>query len=202
MSVDLFFRPLDRSTWVDDGRKKYKPDRWKRPYGAIVRELEYELSRLGVARAVVEIDYAEADLRRDGMPRANTTPHSPKVRLSFTTDDLGPQCFMCDTFAEWKVNLHGIMLTLQRLRLIEEYGATRGKQQYRGWAALPAKAWDGWQSAAEARAFLARMAGHEDLNGMSDDELYREAARRHHPDKGGDPQMMTKINAARRLLHV
>jgi hypothetical protein len=198
MSVDLHFRPLDHSTWVPDGRRNYKRCPFKASWAKNLSQLRYELEKLGAKSAVVEIDYAGGDLRLDGLPYANTKPNSPRVRLSFEAPDIGPQCFMCDTYPMWQENLRGIVMTLDRLRAIERYGATRGKQQYRGWAGLPAKATDGFQNREEARAFLMRASG---LNGSAtDDQLYREAARRAHPDKGGDAQMMAKVNAARKTL--
>lgn len=205
MSVELHFRPLDDSTWIEDGEAHWKRCPFKVSYSKNLAQLRYELSKLGVDQAVIEIDYQDQDLRLDGLPRAGARPQSPRVRLSFEAPEIGPQCFMCDTYKHWHENLRGIVMTLDRLRAIERYGSTRGKQQYKGWGALPATATHGFTTRAAAADFLARHA--DDANSVeicedsaAAEKAYREAARRNHPDKGGEEHLMVKLNFAREKL--
>lgn len=197
--MDLFFRPLDNATWISEKGKRYKSCPFRAGFERTLSQLRYELEHLKAQRAAIEIDYDGAELRIDGLPYANARPKSPRVRLSFEAPGIGPQAYMSETYGTWQENLRGIVMTLDRLRAVERYGATRGKQQYRGWAGLPAKAWDGFKDRAEAVAFLKRAA---ELNGEWNgdvDGLYRAAAARHHPDKGGTDDMMAKINQARKV---
>lgn len=204
MSVDLHFRPLDHSSWVADGRGRYQRCPFKASWSKNLSQLRYELEKLRAPRAVIEIDFEGEDLRLDGLPRATARPKSPRVRLSFDAPEIGAQCYMCDTYGHWQENLRGIVLTLERLRAIERYGSTRGKQQYKGWGALPAHATNGFANRTEAAAFLARHSGldaHQiEIIPAVAKHAYRIAAARHHPDKGGDEQLMARTNQARERL--
>ncbi len=198
--AEITFRPLDESTWIDDGRAHYLPCLFRASWASTMRELRYELSAIDVRLAVLEIDYDGKDLRRDGLPKAYAKPNGPRVRLSFQTEELGPISFMSDAYAEWKDNVRGIVKTLAAMRAIERYGATRGKQQYKGWASLPETATSGFKGPADALAFLERAAGNVTPGQHKIEELYRMAALRNHPDKGGTQDMMAKIQDARRVL--
>jgi hypothetical protein len=118
----------------------------------------------------------------------------------------GPMAFTCATFRTMEENLRAIGLTLQRLRLIDEYGATRSGEQYRGFAALPPAT--EFATVDEAAMFLLTTAAPEASISSSmieavvdDPELtYRRAARRAHPDTGGSNDLMAKVTRARTFI--
>lgn len=207
--VEIEFRPMDHSTWVDDGAPDRKRSTFKVAFYENVRLLKREIANLGADFAVLEIDYDGCDLRLDGMPRAGTKAKSPRVRVSFEAPSIGPLCYMCDTYRDWHSNLRAISLTLERLRAIERYGATRNQQQYRGWAALPEKSGGAIRSKDEAAKFLLDVSAfpadelslHELARGIGLNKAYRMAAHNAHPDKpGGSNGLMARVNEAKEMI--
>lgn len=109
----------------------------------------------------------------------------------------------------WQANVRAVALTLQALRAVDRYGATMNDQQYTGWAQLgparPMGAADRKMTRVEASEFL-RI--HSEWRGDWDpvadrvhiDMAYKAAARRLHPDAGGDAEQFRLLNQARDLL--
>jgi hypothetical protein len=157
---------------------------------------------------VIEAGFADWDLRADRTgPLARVRESYPGVVVSFTSKLWGPMRFATDAHEPkwagdppgWQANVRAVALTLGALRAIDRWGVARRGQQYTGWKALPAS--DG-QTFPSADAALRWMRGQapEGLTGTSARELYRELARRMHPDAGGDPAAWDKLQAARLLL--
>ena len=99
--------------------------------------LKHELERLQASNVVIEMDLTEVDIRRDGLPRNNARPTTPRVCLSMDSP-YGPLRYPCDTFLSWQDNVRGIALALEALRKVDRYGVTKRGEQYTGWKALPA----------------------------------------------------------------
>jgi hypothetical protein len=164
---------------------------------------------------VVQIDLRESDIRLDGMPRANATPTDPAVIISFKSKH-GPLRYFCDQFTDWHDNVRAIALGLEALRKVERYGITHRGEQYAGWKALPPSSgtiegavfqFSNWKEAAN---YILKTAG-LDANGSnladiarSDkkyrDDLFRRAAQKAHPDKGGNRETWDNLVEARRVL--
>lgn len=170
--------------------------------------LLHELDQLLVQVAVVELDLAPGNLRQDGEIRANARPRSGRVRLSFASIH-GPLQYACDRYdgtyggayalQSWQCNARAIALTLQALRSVDRYGAVRAGEQYRGFQALGATAAKPFTNADEALRWLIGQA--EEVDGGTDPKVaYRSAARRLHPDVGGDPADWSLLDEARQLL--
>jgi hypothetical protein len=170
--------------------------------------LALELRQLKAENVVLQLDLPEHLIRRDGLPRANARPpDTPGVILSFQSRH-GPLQFACDTYGWWETNLRVIALTLQALRAVDRWRATKTGEQYRGWAQLPPPAGPVEQMTVEQAArFIAEGAANpdawedilEDLFGIRQ-AYYHDAARRLHPDAGGDHEAFTKLQHAKRIL--
>lgn len=196
------FEPLDERTWPSPAKagRRYRSCRFKTSYSLTLAQLDDELRRVGGRMAVIELDLAGGDIRRDGLPYASARPSTPRVRLSFEHQSAGTLQFACDTYERWWENIRAIVLTLAALRAVNRYGAVHGNEQYKGWARLPERAGVWFPTTDSAWKFLERhamrSAGSCDEHGLQ--VVYREAAARCHPDKRhGSDDLMSKVNAAR-----
>jgi DnaJ-domain-containing protein 1 len=120
------------------------------------------------------------------------TPEKPWAQV------LRPFVIACDTYRKVRWNLRAIGATVEALRAIQRHGASSMLEQaFTGFAALPpanrAKPWHEVLGVAETAAAEAVR------------DAYRELARIHHPDAGGNAERMAEINGAfdewRRLEH-
>jgi hypothetical protein len=226
VAVELYWRPL-QSKWPKPetqkrvaGNAAFWPKDWAKSTANLVRELE----KLGVREALIEVDAKPSDFRRLGslgglLQDAKTL--SPRVLVSFHLPEVGEVQYPCDTYPKAEWNLHGIALTLERLRQVDTYGATIAgqRQQYRGFKRLGsggAEAASGPSitpmDAAElvlrlvfpdnpTRAQLMVREVMEDAETM---RLYvRKALRAVHPDvmgQGGDPDLARQVTMAKAVL--
>lgn len=207
MSVDFIYRPLDHSTWVNDGRRNYKSCRFRSSYKNTMDLLRKELRALNVRRAVVETDITEGEIRLDGLPYANAKPRSPRVRLSFDLSGIGPVQYPCDTYDSWQDNVRAIAKTLEAQRAMDRYGATRHRQQYTGWKALPGgTTHEVAMTPTSAADLIVTMAGGIASEIVRDQGVYRTkyrmAVKACHPDTNGEgfTDSFKKLQEAKRVL--
>lgn len=101
----------------------------------------------------------------------------------------------------WQENLRAIALGLEALRKVDRYGIAKSGQQYRGWAALEmGSAGDpGPRTLEEAMTFVSE---HSDTQAAHAGWLvaYRAAAKRLHPDAGGDTRLFQHLQQAKAIL--
>jgi hypothetical protein len=102
-----------------------------------IDHLVRELDLLQVREALIELDAPPASFKKWGGLFADAPTTSPRVMVTFDLPDVGTVVYACDTYRAWEWNLRGIGLTLERLRLVDGYGATTGHQQYHGFKRLP-----------------------------------------------------------------
>lgn len=169
----------------------------------------YEAGRLGADDVVVQLALGEADLRKDGLPRAHAKPEHPGVILVLPDSDKGRLSFACDRYADrartpgWQDNLRAIGKTMEALRAVDRWGATQGRQ-YAGFAELP----DSSTSVQDAAAFVAWAVGTPESwdTYLADPAVLRkdvrEAAKRLHPDRGGDAESFARLQRCREVLGV
>lgn len=188
--IDLRFVPITAP--LPEPEAGYQRNRFLCAWSTLLDDLEMEMEHLGATGIVIEADLRRDQIRNDGWPRGGCAPATPGVRLSFGSSH-GEMSFACSTFATMEGNLRAIGMTLQRLRLIDEYGATRGGEQYKGFARLPGGE---FATVEAARTWLMLQAG---CSG-TDTEIYRAAARKSHPDAGGSNDLMAKVNRARDFI--
>lgn len=195
-SVQFTFRPVEK--WPREEARSPKRANFSslssttghkttKRYDDIIDLLDREIWHAGAKKAVIQAHLTERDLRVDGQLRSNSSPKKPGVIVSFEGKH-GPISMPCDAFDHWKDNLYAIAKALEALRMVDRYGVTSHGEQYRGWKALPAV---GDDIDAAAR-FVALHGGTEDRwRDVKGDRAtfqiyYRHAARKTHPDTGGD----------------
>lgn len=158
-----------------------------RPFGQIRDELMQELGRLGARQVVLS---SNVPVRGDGLPYANARePDDGGVAVYFTRRGT-PYVIACDTYNKvWK-NLRAIAATVEALRAIERHGASQMLEQaFQGFAALPpARVGEpSWWETLQVHP----SANLEQIKAARDN-----LAHQHHPDRGGDTEMMARINRA------
>jgi DnaJ domain len=157
-----------------------------------IRRVESELGRLNVKPDDVVIS---TNIR----PTLSGTPASrgqgsnvvdPGVAV-YWRKGRQQRCMAVDRYTTVADNLAAIAATLRAMRAIERHGGAEILDRaFTGFVALPAP--EQWFQVLGVRA------------GASADEIdsaYRRLAMEHHPDRGGDPAQMARINAARDEAH-
>lgn len=222
--MNLIVRPLERwpREFTPASRRKSRPfmrsnstDAWRReaiPWADTVELLERELRFLRVTTAVLQLAIAERDVRHDGWVRADARPSHPGAIVAFEAPGKGPLSYACDAFDHWHDNVRGIAKGLEALRLVQRYGIAASGEQYVGWRAIgsgtPMPAATMTLEAAarfliEHGEFGGEEASVEDLLDAGPDVIgayYRAAAKKLHPDAGGDPVAFRRLGDARDLL--
>lgn len=221
MTVDISFRPLV-TKWPkpETPPRQRRASEWDKYRGVNgwLDHLARELNYLHVRDALLEVDAAPADFKRLGSGLfADARPRSPKVLLTFDKPDVGTLRYACDRYHTWPENMHAIGLTLERLRLIDSYGATTG-EQYRGFKALPGAGetseeremspeeavallverdptWAGSSTADRANLSTALLG-----NRAFAVQVARNAVKATHPDAGGDAVRFGQVQRARAVL--
>lgn len=131
-------------------------------------------------------------LRNDGLPRSGQrAPDDPGVSVYWGTGRQS-RCIAVDQYDRIADNLAAIAATLEAMRAIERHGgAAILDRAFTGFTALPSPE-QPWQVLGLATSKPTR----EQI-----DEAYRKLAMQHHPDRGGDPQQMARLNSARDDLY-
>jgi hypothetical protein len=152
---------------------------------------DHLLNELRLSHARDVVISSNVPLRRDGLPLANMRePSDPGVAVYWTGHGKGgasePRVIACDVWRTVRENLRALGLAVEAIRSLERTGASEILDRaYAGFARLPASA-DHWGvlgiPKGSSRAAI--------------DARFRELARSHHPDRGGDPAVMASINAA------
>jgi hypothetical protein len=169
----------------------YENAQFKVDYDRAVRELAYELERLGADSAYLSTDRL---LKVDGQPRAGMQADTPAVAVYFVRN--GKQlCIPCDKFNSVRDNIRAVGLTLSAIRQMERYGTSQTVEAtLSGFAALPAEAspnagprpwYEVLQVSAEADSNIVKAA-------------WRNLAAKYHPDNQdtGDARKFAEIQDA------
>lgn len=224
----LSFRPIDRWPvgWQDTDRDRTrKPCQFEATYLQTLNDLDRELRQLGATDAFLQVDAAPNQLRLDGQLKADARVAHPGVILTVDTRRHGVLTYQTDKFRAseqnrsgrwstvpgWQNNLRAIALGLESLRRVDRYGIAEAGQQYTGWKALGSGIALGpsTMTVEQAEALLIEHgewgdvdAEPDSLIGLRDviDLYYRSAAKRTHPDAGGDPDLFRRLTEARDLL--
>lgn len=173
------FRPLERPVQCS-----YAGSPFSASWSSTVDLLAKELRAHGARSAVLEIDFREADLRLDGLPRADRHARTAGIVLSFeATKVVGrPKLrYEVGAYGDWRANVRAVALGLEALRAVDRHGVTRRGEQYAGWRQLES----GGPSVDRGRAIIREHGG------------ARAALKATHPDQGGDPAKFADVQAAR-----
>lgn len=145
--------------------------------------LKNELRLLGASAVIVS---SSIPLRRDGLPLSKPpVDGDPGVAVYFVRRGT-PQCIAIDRYTDVADNIRAITLTIEAMRAIERHGGAEILDRtFEGFAALPAPSPEpDWRTVLGAK------------NLTEAEARYRELAKTHHPDAGGDADEMARINAA------
>lgn len=144
--MNYVFRPL--GPWIEPTTSdRWGSHRFKAKWSDTLDLLDRELTNLGASEAVFQVDVRDAQLRRDGMLRADVKVGAfPGVRVSFESKH-GPLTYATDAYEQqygwalpsWQANVRAIALALEALRAVDRYGVSRRGEQYRGWTAIAAR---------------------------------------------------------------
>lgn len=130
-------------------------------------------------------------LRNDGLPRSGQrAPDDPGVAVYWGRGKAS-RCIAVDQYDRVADNLAAIAATLEAMRAIERHGG----------AAILDRAFTNFIAIAAPEQPWQVLGVGANATREQIDEAYRKLAAQHHPDKGGDPQQMARINAARDDLY-
>ncbi len=170
----------------DPATNVMRRDKSAHSVGECVAEIRAELGRMGAREVVISSNIA---LRIDGLPRSGQPqPGDPGVAVYFRYEagqrsadrhEQAPVCLACDRWHRVEDNLWAVFLTLEAMRGIDRWGAARLEATFTGYAALPAPA----PSAPWSQVLGVDRFAPTDVVRAA----FRELAKQHHPDAGGDP---------------
>jgi hypothetical protein len=148
----------------------------------------YELSRLGAMQGRTVIS-SNLEINRDGLPRSGQKePIDPGVAVYWRRGEEKVMKVMAiDRYDRAADNLAAIAATLEAMRAIERHGGGQILERaFSGFTALPApkSCWD-----------ILGMKPTTDIDEI--DKRFRDLAKKHHPDLGGDSGRMAEISHAR-----
>lgn len=205
--VQITYRGLVDYPVESTGIKERKESAFKASLAQTLRELAVELRHLGADGAFIELDVEFQHVRSDGGLRADARVTSPRVVLTVPKSAQGPLRYPADRFTTWEDNLRGIRLTLERLRDVDRYGATRRGEQYTGWKQLPGKTETvaPMSSDEAAHAIQASIGGRFTAAEILESAQLAKASvtlaiKATHPDRGGKASDFQIIQAARKVL--
>jgi hypothetical protein len=190
--------------WTEqDPFSTYKNCHFKASVFKTQQLLKAELKRIEARNVVLHTQHSPNQLRKDGWVKTDRAPaNGPGVILEFEKPsgaDIIKLRFPCRTFDKWEDNLRAIALALEALRTIDRYGVTTGAQ-YAGYKALPpAEQGTEGQTPEQAAEFVAKAAGMPDaghqilVNDVFADLAYKTAAKKLHPDLGGNEREFQKL---------
>lgn len=209
--------------WQDLNRTRgYSP--FNSTYSATITLLDRELDALRATSAQLQVDARPNQVRGDGQLRSDAKVDHPGVILTIETRQLGTLVYATDRFQgrwgkpPWHDNLRAIALGLEALRKVERYGIAERGQQYAGYRELGSGIPIGQEAAPtmsvdEAAAYMAKMAWPNDAGEHHGEDVefiltdpdvadmaYKLAAKRSHPDVGGDTETFKKLGEARRIV--
>ncbi len=149
--------------------------------------LQAELSRLGAKKEVLSTN---VELRLDGKPySAKRVIFDPGAAVYFELKGK-PISLACDKWLRVEDNVWAIAKHIEALRGQDRWGVGSMEQAFRGYQALPAigesSASDWWKTLGVP------------INSTPDlvKEAYRALVKKHHPDRGGDPELFHRLQRA------
>lgn len=146
--------------------------------------LQRELDRLGASVPAIS---SNVELRLDGMPRSDRrAPADPGVAVYFNLKGR-PRCLACDRWSTVADNIAAVAAHVEAIRAVDRYGVGNMEQAFAGYTALQPAAFEWWIILG-----VSREASEAEI-----DAAFKALARKHHPDLGGDPLEMARLNQAR-----
>lgn len=131
--------------------------------------------------------------RLDGLPYANASePADPGIAAYWRQPKGGgwvERSMACDRWRRARDNMHAVELSIAALRGLSRWGSsTIVDRAFAGFAALPPVPEIDWRAELEMSPIAGGMEAVR--------ATYRALAAKHHPDRGGDPEKMSRLNRA------
>jgi hypothetical protein len=187
--LGVTFRPIDEWPGEPNPDRRWAP--FRTSLSQTVPILARELRMLDARQVVIQVALEESDIRIDGFPKAGRRARHPGVILAFDSK-WGPLKYATDEFTDWEDNLRAIALAMEALRKVDRYGVSKRGEQYRGWRALPTGSAGDDPVASLTREQAERL--------LESEGGWSEAVKKHHPDRGGDPDRFRLLVRARELV--
>ena len=148
-----------------------------------------ELRRLYVAERDTIIS-TNVKLRQYGLPLSNQAePADPGVAVYWKKNGKD-QVMATDRYTKVADNLAAIAATLDAMRAIERHGGAQILERaFLGFTALPQP--ENWRDVLQVASEISGVAALEVAR-----SVYLSLAKKYHPDKGGDPEEMARLNRA------
>jgi len=149
-----------------------------------ITRLQGECDRLGAYRVILSTN---VELRLDGLPRSNQKePSDPGAACYFTLNGR-KTVLACDKWDRVADNIIAIAKHIEALRGQDRWGVGNLEQAFRGYQALPDPTTPkNWRD----------VLGHDIAALDRAESVFRERAKRLHPDVGGNPVQMAELNDA------
>jgi len=204
--MPLRFKPIER--WPQEPTKYRTRSRFESTYSQTMKLLERELNMLNAREVFIHLFLGFGQIRQDGQPYADAKPTQPGVIISFKGTH-GEVMMPCDTYDKWQDNLRAIALSLEALRAVDRYGCAGKGQQYTGWKKLNPAPETSEPTIDDAALFIVACAeGEASPERISQvlrsrdefESAYKSAARKLHPDAGGDHEEFVMLQQAAQLL--
>lgn len=182
--------------WPGGKRTAYpKRSNFATPWVKTLGQLDKELWHLGVRNDVVcETGFEQWQIRLDGQPRAGVAAKGDQAVILNFTSKHGPLRYWCDTYDRRQDNIRAITLSLEALRSVERWGVLNRGEQYTGNLALPVG-----MGPTEAEQFI-RDHGDHSSEVRTLRAVYLSAAKKLHPDAGGDRHDWDALQRAKEVL--
>jgi hypothetical protein len=159
-----------------------------------IMRLQRQCDTLGARYVVISTN---VEPRLDGLPRSDRSePSDPGVALYFDLSGK-PHCMPCDTFDRVADNIAAIAGHIEAQRKIERYGVVSLAEAFSGFMSLPAPETGPvkrpWRTVLGFKSTFPNDALDESMI----DFMFKQAAKKAHPDTGGTDEAMAEVNAAR-----
>ncbi len=168
--------------------KRSSHNQFKTTFTKARTDLLKELDRMGATNAVVS---SWLPLRNDGLPRADSARmriNDPGVAVYFQWRKKS-MVIARDVYSNVHDNLRSIGLAVSHLRGLERHGGGHMMERaFQGFMALDAPG---------RRTCWATLGIQPGVSRDAIDAAFRDLAKRHHPDVGGDQQAFVEIKLAR-----
>ena len=152
-----------------------------------VNALQTELDRMGVTKQVLSTNVPR---RLDGRPYSNQSqPNDPGAAVYFEFK-AKPIVLACDKWLRVEDNVYAIAKHIEAMRGQHRWGVGNLAQAFRGYSALPAPG--------ESDASTWWQVLGVTINATEDQvkQAYRILVQKHHPDRGGDPELFLRVQRA------
>lgn len=149
--------------------------------------LQLELNRMGACKEMLSTNVS---VKLNGKPYSQQSqPNDPGAAVYFELNGK-PVSLACDKWDRVEDNVWAIAKHIEALRGQERWGVGTMEQAFRGYMALPGI---GESSASEWWRTLG-----VPINATPEQvkQAYRVLVQKHHPDKGGDPELFNRVQKA------